>query len=252
VYPNGDREILLDCPNYDFNWQNRYLLAEPKHLPKGTKIVCTAHYNNSKSNRSNPDPDSAVRWGDQTWEEMMIGYFSAMRADEDLQKNPRPKPTPIVTDKPTLDAELQKLASAARQSDEAFDAFAAAVRKAYPQVDRVCLTSIAGGILRVERASYPGTVESKMALAGFESQSRAFALGYFSLLNRITAVSDLSKAFGFDLKQFSKSLGSSVHIPVAMDGVPGTVNFWSKEKEAFPEKSRETFRAIANAVMGKS
>ncbi len=252
IYPEGKREILLDVPNYDFNWQNRYLLAEPKLLPKGTKIHCTAHYDNSKKNRSNPDPDSAVRWGDQTWEEMMIGFVSIMRADEDLQKNPRPAAKPIVKEKSPLDAELQKLAANALKSDEAFEAFATAVRKAHPQVDRVCVTMINGGVLRVERASYPGNVESKMAMAGFESQSRAFALGFFALLNRVTVVGDLTKAFGFDLKQFSKSLGSSAHVPIALDGMPGTVNFWSKEKGAFSEKSNGDLRALADAVIGRS
>ena len=125
ILPNGEREILLDLPNYDFNWQNRYLLAEPRLLPKGTKIFCTAHYDNSKNNRANPDPDSAVRWGDQTWEEMMIGYFSGMRADEDLQKNPRPKAPPREITKFDLSPELRTFAATAMQSDEEFDRFAA-------------------------------------------------------------------------------------------------------------------------------
>ncbi|HUY33812.1 MAG TPA: redoxin domain-containing protein [Pirellulales bacterium] len=77
-YPDGTREILLDIPRYDFNWQLRYTLAEPKRLPKGTKLICTAHFDNSEKNLSNPDPTQSVRWGDQTWEEMMIGYFSTL------------------------------------------------------------------------------------------------------------------------------------------------------------------------------
>jgi peroxiredoxin len=251
VYPDGKREILLDLPRYDFNWQNRYLLAEPKLLPKGTTIHCTAYYDNSKNNRSNPDPDSAVRWGDQTWEEMMIGYFSIMRADEDLQKNPRPAPTTVAKQKPALQPELKALAGKALQSDEAFDEFAAAVRKRLPQVDRLCYSTINGGILKMERASYPGDIEPKMAPAGFESQSRAFALGYLSLLNRTTVLPDLSKAFGLDLKQFSKTLGSSVHVPVALDGKPGTINFWSREKNAFGDDARELAGALGDALLGR-
>ena len=76
-YPNGKSEILLDVPKYDFNWQLRYDLATPKVMPRGTKIVCTARFDNSSENLNNPDPKKAVRWGDQTWEEMMIGWFSA-------------------------------------------------------------------------------------------------------------------------------------------------------------------------------
>ncbi len=75
-YPNGKKEILLDVPKYDFNWQLRYVLAKPKVMPKGTKLICTAHFDNSEFNLNNPDPKKTVRWGDQTWEEMMIGWFT--------------------------------------------------------------------------------------------------------------------------------------------------------------------------------
>ena len=74
-YPSGESEILLDVPHYDFNWQTAYRLTQPKSLPAGTKIHCMAHFDNSEENLANPDPDKAVRWGDQTWDEMMIGYL---------------------------------------------------------------------------------------------------------------------------------------------------------------------------------
>jgi peroxiredoxin len=249
LYPNGDREILLDVPKYDFNWQNAYMLAEPKKMPKGTKIHCTAYFDNSKNNRSNPDPDATVRWGDQTWEEMMIGYFSAMPVEERAQTPAAKQTTPV--EKPPLAPVLQQSAQTALSSDDAFAKFANEVHKALPQVDRVCLTTINGGSLKVEHASYPGNVERKMALAGFTSQSKAFALAFFSLVYRVTAVPDLSKAFGSDLKQFSASLGSSVHIPVAIDGMPGTLNFWSKGKDAFPKDLHPQLSAIAEAMVNR-
>ncbi len=74
-YPDGKTETLLEVPHYDFNWQTGYQLAKPKLLPAGTRIHCVAHFDNSEDNLSNPDPTSEVRWGDQTWNEMMIGYF---------------------------------------------------------------------------------------------------------------------------------------------------------------------------------
>ncbi len=74
-YPDGKREILLDVPHYDFNWQTSYQLAVPKALPAGTRIHCQAVFDNSLNNLNNPDPTKKVAWGDQTWEEMMIGYF---------------------------------------------------------------------------------------------------------------------------------------------------------------------------------
>ncbi len=72
---DGKRETLLDIPAYDFNWQTTYVLREPLRLKPGDQMVCTAAYDNSVANLNNPDPTSAVRWGDQTWDEMMIGYY---------------------------------------------------------------------------------------------------------------------------------------------------------------------------------
>ncbi|MBX3414717.1 MAG: redoxin domain-containing protein [Pirellulales bacterium] len=75
TYPDGKQEVLLDVPAYDFNWQTTYFLSEPKMIPKGSKLVCTAHWDNSENNLSNPDPTKVVTWGDQTFEEMMIGFY---------------------------------------------------------------------------------------------------------------------------------------------------------------------------------
>ena len=80
-YPSGDKEVLLDVPAYDFNWQLRYILEEPKELPKGTVIECTAHYDNSEENLSNPNPNRVVTWGDQSFDEMMIGFFDVVAAN---------------------------------------------------------------------------------------------------------------------------------------------------------------------------
>jgi mono/diheme cytochrome c family protein len=77
-YPDGKSETLLSVPKYDFNWQITYELAQPKILPAGTKVEVIAHYDNSANNKFNPDPTKDVRWGDQTWEEMMIGFWSTV------------------------------------------------------------------------------------------------------------------------------------------------------------------------------
>lgn len=71
---DGSRRTLLDIPQYDFNWQTTYRLREPLPLRPGDQMFCTAVYDNSSKNLNNPDPTQTVRWGDQTWEEMMIGY----------------------------------------------------------------------------------------------------------------------------------------------------------------------------------
>jgi hypothetical protein len=72
--PGQPQEVILSVPAYDFGWQSYYILAKPLALPKGTRIDCQAHYDNTDKNPYNPDPSKTVRWGDQTFEEMMIGY----------------------------------------------------------------------------------------------------------------------------------------------------------------------------------
>ena len=74
VFPDGKTETLLSVPRYDFNWQTTYRLEQPIRLPAGTRVECTAHFDNSTKNLTNPDPSKTVTWGDQTWEEMMIGF----------------------------------------------------------------------------------------------------------------------------------------------------------------------------------
>ncbi|WP_161604282.1 redoxin domain-containing protein [Roseiconus nitratireducens] len=75
VDPDGQSQILLDVPHYDFNWQNSYTLAEPLLIRKGSQFRTTAHYDNSDFNLANPNPDEEVTWGEQSWDEMMIGFY---------------------------------------------------------------------------------------------------------------------------------------------------------------------------------
>ena len=72
----GGSQVLLDIPRYDFNWQLIYKLNEPLFIPQGTVMKVTAVYDNSAGNKANPDPTRTVRWGQQTEDEMMIGYVS--------------------------------------------------------------------------------------------------------------------------------------------------------------------------------
>ena len=76
VYPDGQQEVLLNVPNYSFNWQRYYNLENPKYLPAGTKIVIDAAFDNSDKNSFNPDPSKRVQWGDFSFDEMLIGYMS--------------------------------------------------------------------------------------------------------------------------------------------------------------------------------
>ena len=83
IYPDGTVETLLSVPNYDFNWQHRYVLASPKRLPAGTTLRCTAHYDNSAANPNNPAPQQTVHAGKLTTDEMFNAYFDFALADED-------------------------------------------------------------------------------------------------------------------------------------------------------------------------
>ncbi len=98
IYPDGKKEILLSVPHYDFYWQSIYYLAQPLAIPKGTKLHCVAHFDNSAKNPNNPDPTKNVYWGYQTWEEMMIGWFDYYLDDENLSRSGQDESSSIFQD----------------------------------------------------------------------------------------------------------------------------------------------------------
>lgn len=106
--------ILLDVPHYDFNWQHAYLLADPLPLSKGKRLLCEATFDNSPRNRANPDPSATVRWGDQTWEEMMIAFFEIALPVDSRER------TAERTERRLTEAEME---SAQRAADELFRRF---------------------------------------------------------------------------------------------------------------------------------
>lgn len=87
-FPDGRRQPLLYVPNYDFRWQTTYRLTEPISLPAGTEVRCTAHFDNSEENLDNPDPHVPVRFGFNTFDEMMIGYFEMAGKDMTARRSP--------------------------------------------------------------------------------------------------------------------------------------------------------------------
>lgn len=88
--PNGETLELLHVPRYDFDWQTTYRLQHPIRLPTGTTLECVATYDNSATNPRNPDPSKNVGWGEQTWQEMMIGFYDYLVVD-----SPSPQPTEL-------------------------------------------------------------------------------------------------------------------------------------------------------------
>jgi hypothetical protein len=95
VYPSGESELLMRVPRWDFNWQLTYFLKEPKLLPRGTRIECIAHYNNSPNNPFNPNPAVNVTYGEQTWDEMMSGWL-------EVAFDPRTDPRSIFDEAPQV------------------------------------------------------------------------------------------------------------------------------------------------------
>jgi thiol-disulfide isomerase/thioredoxin len=92
IYPDGRREPLLSVPRWDFNWQNVYQFQEPLKVPKGARLHAVAHWDNSRNNPLNPAPDKTVRFGLQTWDEMMVGWVAYVwerpETAEELAKQP--------------------------------------------------------------------------------------------------------------------------------------------------------------------
>jgi hypothetical protein len=76
LFPDGRRELLCSVPRYDFNWQSTYVLAKPRRIPSGTWVMVSGGYDNSANNPANPDPHKAVHWGDQTFNEMFLGWYN--------------------------------------------------------------------------------------------------------------------------------------------------------------------------------
>jgi mono/diheme cytochrome c family protein len=86
-YPDGTSKVLLDVPNYDFNWQTRYQYKDFEFVPKGTKLVLTTAWDNSAANPNNPDPKASVTFGEPTTAEMSFGFMNYIKAvdQEDIE-----------------------------------------------------------------------------------------------------------------------------------------------------------------------
>lgn len=254
-YPNGGHEVLLDVPRYDFGWQNTYQLQTPKRMPAGTKMLCTAYYDNSEENLSNPDPNASVTWGEQTWEEMMFGFFDMALEHQDVQAPPE---TPgqrterflelVRAGRATLTPQLLEAARLATGSPPQFEQFFGLARAVVPQLDRICVTTVQNDTLSVDFASQAREVRSNAAVAGFRRPATGFALARFAADGQTQSIADLSTAKGFDLRLMSQAFGSSVHVPLKVGGRIATLNFWSRDADAFPIEAIGLLESLAREV----
>ena len=76
LYPDGRRETVCSVPRYDFNWQLTYALIKPLRIPAGTWVRLSGGYDNSARNPANPGPDRMIHWGEQSWDEMFLGWYN--------------------------------------------------------------------------------------------------------------------------------------------------------------------------------
>ena len=82
-YPTGESQTMLNVPHYSYLWQTIYYEKQPLEVPKGTKVDVIAHWDNSANNPLNPDPTTTVRWGDQSWDEMLVPFVGRAGSDRD-------------------------------------------------------------------------------------------------------------------------------------------------------------------------
>ncbi|QDU30207.1 thiol-disulfide oxidoreductase [Anatilimnocola aggregata] len=252
VYPDGKEEILLDIPRYDFAWQNAYELAEPKLMPQGSRLRCEATFDNSTENLANPDPKSTVRWGDQTWEEMMIGYFDATPAEvkpikisisrlkefEALAAKQQAKLTP----------ELRTLAKDALTSDAKLAAFGLELRKVVPQLDRICWTTVEGDKLNIACVAQEEGIRKIVGGSGRKLPASFTTVATYADKTDPIVHEKLAAAKGVDLQFMARTFGSSVHFPRKSDDATGSLNFWSTESAAFPPAAVEVLKEAADLL----
>ena len=88
LLPDGRRETVASVPRYDFNWQLTYALEKPRRIPAGTWVMLTGGFDNSPRNPANPDPKKTVHWGEQSWEEMFLGWYNVTWDPPKVAKQP--------------------------------------------------------------------------------------------------------------------------------------------------------------------
>jgi peroxiredoxin len=256
IYPDGKRETLLWVPQYDFGWQTTYELAEPKHVPRGSKLYCVAHFDNSEDNYANPDPTKEVTWGEQTWEEMMFGWFEMSLADQDLTQpatagSLRVKEFLAAADTIKIDDQIREMASTALDDPKAFERFSYQLFELVPQLDRICVTTVEKDRLRLkllmEQLGLKTSFRSTSTVMRIKGQSLAdYALGDKVVVNETLSGTQGSIMAGMA----SKDIRSSMHVPISYKGHKATINFWSAEAGAFPPEAAKLLEQIAHLMAG--
>jgi hypothetical protein len=286
TYPDGKTEVLLDVPRYDFGWQTNYRLSEPKFMPRGTRLDCYAKFDNSEENLNNPDPKAAVRFGDQTFEEMMIGFFEiappqdADKPAESFKQLSRIDRFNVImaATKGEPDDNVKVGAYMALSDPNIFRQFGFILRTLVPQVDRVCITTVKdgkvvelfgprlgghdehgdhqGGEEEVEkviaeakkksgREDLPESIHSPFPAADAEGED----LAAYIKSPKVVVNNELAGAKGKLMEAMRKrGAKSSLHVPVDLQGVKATVNFWSTDAGAFTPPAEAVLTGVAQIM----
>jgi peroxiredoxin len=286
TYPDGRSEVILNVPRYDFGWQTNYRLTEPKELPRGTRMDCYAVFDNSPDNLNNPDPKAAVRFGDQTFEEMMIGFFEAAKAHEDRQ-NPDNKLARLsrveqfnvimAATKGEPDDNVKIGAYMALAEPDIFRQFGFILRTMVPQVDRLCITAVKDGKLvevmgpRTGRGNdhdQGGEEDVEKLIIDSQKKAAGEKKPYFSILaplqpvdakgeslaeyaegGKVVVNNDLSQAKGKLVEEMiARGAKSSMHVPAEIQGQKVTVNFWSTDPGAFTPAAEAVLTGVAQIM----
>ncbi|HEX3725763.1 MAG TPA: redoxin domain-containing protein [Pirellulales bacterium] len=285
TYPDGKKEVLLDVPRYDFGWQTNYRLDKPKFMPRGTRLDCMAKFDNSADNLNNPDPKAAVRFGDQTFEEMMIGFFEVVAAHEDRQ-NPKQDYKPLsrvdrfnvilAATKGEPDDNVKIGAYMAMSDPQVFRQFGFILRTMVPQVDRVDITTVEDGKIKELMGPSLGHGAGKHQQGGDEEVDKAIvaarkkarqqmpesiwsplptvdaqgeSLAEYAAGSKVVVNNDLSHAKGKLMELMAKrGAKSSMHVPVEIKGIHATVNFWSTDPHAFPPQAEALLGQVAKIL----
>jgi peroxiredoxin len=256
-YPDGRHELLLDVPRYDFNWQNSYEFSSPRRIPAGTRLNCTAKFDNSANNPNNPNPSATVRWGDQNWDEMMAGHFEVVLADppsSNTYNSKRRTDSFLASQRASMSKEPDDLlanVNAALGLDAAAEPlrqFAIALQDEVPQVDRVDVMQVRDDGLEVLLDTHPTDNVAHLAGKGLKVPAGNLAIVNHARGEVPVAHDALSQESAGDLQYMAREFESSLHIPVRINGQPASVNFWSQEPSAFPPETFHLLRRVAERL----
>lgn len=248
-HSDGRRELLLDVPRYDFNWRPSYYLAEPRYVAQGTRLHCTAVFDNSAENLANPDSTIDVVWGTQTVDEMMIGWFTGTTDVADAQPERVSRAARFLADVhesgTRLSPRLRLRAGKSMARNDEFESFGRLLTTTFPQIDRADVSMLDGDEVVVMRLSQSPVVG--IALGGIgrrvstvRQRLAVYALGQATAVHRDDADTILPP-----LGETAAPVRSSLHVPLTVNGRRCVVNFWSRDAEAFEPAVVEMLEAVA-------